>query len=53
MIKILFFQNVEVFFGFIYLIAIYKHQSDTNVWMQNLALSALAGKYFGAVLGGY
>ena len=48
-IKILSLQSFEVFFGVVYLFAIYKYPSveDWNIWMQNLALSALyvAGNY--------
>ena len=37
MIKILFLQKFDVFFDFVYLFAIYKHQSVYGyyVWMQN------------------
>ena len=47
MIKILFLQKFEAFYGFTYLFAIYKRQSvkDKDVWMKYLALSALAGSY--------
>ena len=57
MIEFLFLQKFEVFFGLVYLYAIYKHQSKTKtntrtvyVWMQNLALSTSAENY---LLGGY